>query len=374
MAKFIRRSAIVGAAALTGTLAFSAPAVADSDPFIDGTPITDMTPEVTPEGGPAVYRFADSDRIGTALKAAQATNDDHWGDTVIIANSQVYADALAAGPLADTIDAPVLLNAPGNALRADVMAYVNANFSNVVVLGGTDVFGDDLVDSLETAGKNVVRVDGPNRYQTAVAIADYTVSQNDEGTFQNVYLASGKNFPDALAAGAAAANNSGIVLLTKGYEGLDSQTYAALNGTGSIDWMEDIHGSFIAVGGPAASALENGYLGDPIEADQEIVGANRYETAVELATKTFDGAAGETENVTIASGQNFPDGVVAGAYAANADGPLLLTQENSLQEDTANYMINVADRDNIEQVFVFGGTNSVSKGVTNEIRLLEWTY
>ena len=32
----------------------------------------------------------------------------------------------------------------------------------------------------------------------------------------NVYLATGTNFPDAMAAGAAAADNDGIVLLTNG--------------------------------------------------------------------------------------------------------------------------------------------------------------
>lgn len=374
MAKFIRRGAVIGTAALAGSLAFGAPATAADDPFIDGTPTYDVAPEITPESGPAIYRFADKDRVGTAIKAAERTNGV-WGDTVIVANSQVYADALAAGPLADVIDAPVLLSNPGDSLDPRVMKYIADNgVSNVIVVGGTDVFGDPVAGQLNAAGVTNARIDGPNRYQTAIALAEAAVTE-EPGAFENVFIASGTNFPDALAAGAAAANNSGVVLLTKGDGGIDLATYGALTGTGSWDapW-EPIHGSFIAVGGPAAAALENGYQGDPIEADDEVVGINRYETATLLATEYFNGAAGETENVSIASGENFPDGVVAGAYAGNVDGPLLLTKEDNLPNVTGDYMSNVADRDNIERVFVFGGPDSVNKSVSQEVADLPWRY
>src|SRR5699024_1611041 len=359
MGKLTRRGSIIGTAALAGALAFSTTAFAAGG-MVDGDPIAeDDAAEIIQDVGPDIYRFADKDRVGTSIKAAENTERDHWGDTAIIANSQVFADALAASPLADAIDAPVLLSNPGAAVSQRVVSYLqDAGFSSVVLVGGTDVFGDSVVAQLNNAGiGDVARVDGPNRYQTAIALAEAALA---EGEFQNVFLASGQNFPDALAAGAAAANTSGVVLLTKGADGLDSETYAALNGTGSWDIDEAIHGSFVAVGGPAAAALEEGHLGDPIEADAEVVGADRYETATEVAAEYFDGEAGETANVVLTSGENFPDAVVGGAYAANADGPLLLTKENHLPATVVEYLEDTADRDNVEQVFTFGGVDSVS--------------
>lgn len=371
MGKFTRRGSIIGTAALAGALAFSTTAFAAGG-MVDGEPIADdESAEIIQEVGPDVYRFADRDRVGTAIKAAENTDREHWDDTAIIANSQVFADALAASPLADVLDAPVLLSNPGNAVSSRVVDYLNtAGFTNVILVGGTDVFGDAVTEQLEAF--NVERYDGPNRYQTAIALADAAMVGGD---FENIFLASGTNFPDALAAGAAAANNSGVVLLTKGDEGLDTMTYAALSGTGSYDGpMDEIHGSFVAIGGPAAAGLEAGWQGDPIEADAEIVGEDRYETATQTAAEYFDGEAGETANVVLTSGQNFPDAVVGGAYAANADGPLLLTQENHLPNTVADYLENTADRDNVEQVFTFGGEDSVSKSVTQAVADLEWTY
>lgn len=373
MGKLTRRGSIIGTAALAGALAFSSTAFAAGG-MVDGDPIaTDDAAEVIQDVGPDIYRFADNNRVGTSIKAAENTERSHWGETAIIANSQVFADALAASPLADVLDAPVLLSNPGATVSSAVVSYLTANgFTNVILVGGTDVFGDSAVTQLQNAGISAVdRVDGPNRYQTAIALAEEALG---EGEFQNIFIASGQNFPDALAAGAAAANNSGVVLLTKGSEGLDSETYATLNGTGSVDFNEVLHGSFVAVGGPAAAALEAGHLGDPIEADAEVVGSDRYETATQVAAEYFDGEAGETANVVLTSGENFPDAVVGGAYAANADGPLLLTQENHLPRTVIDYLQDTADRDNVERVFTFGGTDSVSKSVTQAVADLDWTY
>src|SRR5699024_3759068 len=94
------------------------------------------------------------------------------------------------------------------------------------------------------------------------------------------------------------------------------------------------HNSTIAVGGPAAAAVAAGWHGEPVEVNDAVVGANRYETAVMLASEYVAGAS----NAVIASGENFPDGVVAGAYASNVDGPLLLTKEGNLTKVTKQYL------------------------------------
>lgn len=359
-----------------------------------GDPIDiDGAPDVVTSSAPHIYRFAAADRVGTAVQAALRTDADHWGDTVIIANTEVFADALAATPLADVLDAPVLLNNPGNSLSGQVASFLQQRpqFTNAIVLGGTDVFGAGMVNGLVGTGSinNVNRIAGTNRYQTAIELAVATLAadqllEEPEIDLQNanIFMADGTNFPDALAAGAAAAQHDGVVLLTRGATGLDSQTFSAITlgnygqQLGQL-WQEFAdNSSVITVGGPAAAGTEAGWQSDPVEADLEIIGADRYETAVKLAEEFFDFAdiytSGRPGYITFASGEKFADGVVAGAYAANADGPLLLTRQNSLSQVNKPYLEGL--RLQISKVFVFGGPDSIAPVVSQQIADLNWRY
>lgn len=395
MGKFTRRGAVAGVAAVATALSMMAtPALANTT----GDPIDiDGAPDVATSSEPDIYRFAAADRVGTAVQAALRTDADHWGDTVIIANTEVFADALAATPLADVLDAPVLLNNPGNSLSGQVASFLEQRpqFTNAIVLGGTDVFGAGMVDGLVGTGSidNVDRIAGTNRYQTAVELAIAAVvedaGRNSEIDLDqaNIFMADGTNFPDALAAGAAAAEHNGVVLLTRGSQGLDSVTYGAINLTNAFQqayqvprWNEFADNiSVITVGGPAAAGTAAGWLSDPVEADLDIIGADRYDTAVKLAERFFDFDDIYNDDngrlpgyITFASGEKFADGVVAGAYAANADGPLLLTRQNSLSQVNKPYLEGL--RLQISKVFVFGGPDSIAPVVSQQIADLNWRY
>ena len=71
----------------------------------------------------------------------------------------------------------------------------------IVVIGGTGVVSDDVLNALRqfTPG-GVTRFFGADRYATAVAISQTTTVPNIE----TVYIATGTNFPDGLAATPAA--------------------------------------------------------------------------------------------------------------------------------------------------------------------------
>lgn len=391
MGKLTLRGAVAGVAAVATALsmmATSALANTTGDPIdIDGAP------DVYTSSEPHIYRFAAADRVGTAVQAALRTNADHWGNTVIIANTEVFADALAATPLADVLDAPVLLNNPGNSLSGQVAGFLEQRpqFTNAIVLGGTDVFGAGMVNGLVGTGEitNVNRIAGTNRYQTAIELAVATLAADqllDEPEIDlqnaNIFMADGTNFPDALAAGAAAAEHNGVVLLTRGATGLDSQTFSAITlgnyGQQLGQLWQDFadNSSVITVGGPAAAGTEAGWQSDPVEADLDIIGSDRYDTAVKLAEEFFDFAdiytSGDPGYITFASGEKFADGVVAGAYAANADGPLLLTRHASLSQANKPYLEGL--RLQISKVFVFGGPDSIAPVVSQQIADLNWRY
>ena len=64
-----------------------------------------------------------------------------------------------------------------------------------------------------------------------------------------------------------------------------------------------------------------------------IEGQNRYATAVEIAKKTFPEIP---KTFILASGEDFPDALVANGLTNVFDAPILLTRQGELPQDTAD--------------------------------------
>lgn len=93
---------------------------------------------------------------------------------------------------------------------------------------------------------------------------------------------------------------------------------------------------------------------------QRLDGADRYETAVKISRTIFPVSAG---TAVLVSGENYPDGLVAGATAARLGAPLLLTAHSSLPPSTAAEL----KRLNPKQILLVGGSGAL--GVETENRL-----
>lgn len=406
MGKKTRRGSIVAAVAVAAAASLAVPAAAVAAPNLPwGKNITPDNPGALDQfvvghtGNQSnFFRFASKNRVLTALFSAQNTHG--WGDVAILASSADYSDALAAAPLAEILSAPILLANADGTLDPQVKSYLANNFNFVIIASGPGVIPNSTKDALNDAlvnvwgniyaGVNTARIAGVNRYETAgtLAIASLVFSNEDWTSGTNFILADGRNFPDALAAGPAAAKvDNGVVLLTAGADGVPSFTAQFLVGNSVsfspatiawlpawlpggvvIDWNNIgafNHQSITVVGGAAKAAAEKGALGnitEPIEYDYSLVGADRYETATLVAGNYF---GSEPIYYTIASGQQFPDAVVAGGWAANVGGPLLLTRDNTLPASTKSYLVDAAD--NGDKFVVFGGTGSVTPAVSQEL-------
>jgi putative cell wall-binding protein len=82
-----------------------------------------------------------------------------------------------------------------------------------VILGGTAVVSQAVANHIaNNLGIPVIRLAGANRYETAVAISQEAFA----GGADRVYVATGLNFPDALAGAAAAGTHAAPVLLVAG--------------------------------------------------------------------------------------------------------------------------------------------------------------
>ena len=308
------------------------------------SPFYSITAVVTGGGGGATtpatpVRLAGADRFGTAIVASQVEYPTSLSaGAVVLARSDDYPDALVGTAFATARNAPLLF-ANGGALTPGTVAEIQRVLpagGTVYLLGGLAAIPASVATTLTGLGFVPVRYAGADRFGTALAVAD---ALGDPST---VLLATGINFPDALAAGPAAAHVSGVVLLTNG-TALTPAVQAYLTGHA---------GKVYAIGGPAVAA-------DP--AATPLSGADRYGTAAAVAVALFTAP----NIVGVASGTQFPDALSGGAFQGHFGGPILLTDPGVLPTSTSTYLGGA--KTTIVTTNIFGGTAALSTAVQASI-------
>lgn len=131
-------------------------------------------------------------------------------DTAIIVNSSAYPDALSIAPVSAIGKYPILFSNGASISSETRNILVNNGISNVVIVGGEGVVSANVANALKSLGINVKRISGSDRYKTCAAVYNEYKSW-----FGNDYaIATGENYPDALAGSALAAKNKTALLLT----------------------------------------------------------------------------------------------------------------------------------------------------------------
>ncbi len=165
--------------------------------------------------GCKVFRIAGDTRLETSLAIAKRVRQKSTAsDTLIVATGFNYADALSVSPFAFAYKSPIFL-CGSNGLSADAISYISgAGFKRAILVGGTAAVSDRVKQQLTSAGissGSITRLAGSTRYETSAKIMSYAV--NAGMNVSNVYLATGTNFPDALAAGPVAGKLRAPLLL-----------------------------------------------------------------------------------------------------------------------------------------------------------------
>jgi len=286
--------------------------------------------------GVSAVRLAGTNRDATAIIVSEADFPTaHSAKAVVLASDADYPDALAGSPLAVAKQAPLLLTSPAalSGATAAEIGRVLPRGGRVYVLGGTAAVSATVANQIAALGDVVQRISGSDRFGTAVAVAGAL------GNPTTVLEATGSNFADGLAAGAAAAKLGGVVLLTNG--STQAQATSA--------YISAHSGKRYAIGGPASHA-------DP--GATAIVGADRYATAVDVAVKFFPAPTA----VAAASAATFPDALSGGAHIGTQHGPLLLVPPSAtLPATVASYLRSVAG--SVTHVWLYGGTSAVDNNV-----------
>ena len=156
-----------------------------------------------------VTRNAGADRFGTAA-AVSASAFAPSSPMAFVATGLEFADALSAGA-AGVGRGPVLLVSRDAVPEVTAAELRRLRPQTVAVVGGQAAVSDAVVTQLRgITGVNVDRIAGADRFATSAAVsAVFTRVGTPE-----VFMATGRNFPDALAGGPAAGLAGAPVLLS----------------------------------------------------------------------------------------------------------------------------------------------------------------
>ncbi len=212
--------------------------------------------------GLGVSRIGDDDVYATAVNVASRVGPSvgvpgtyrDRGRTSLLATGELFADALAAGPLAYQGEYPILLT-PRRGLRADVAQFLtDSGTEHVVILGGPAAVSTRVENSIIDLGITVDRLYGPDRFATATRIAEELLGPDtprrcfDGSAFG---LAYGRKAADALVSGPLLGELCTPLLLTElnsvpdaVADLLESDDFAPGDGEGNLH--------LTVFGGPAA--------------------------------------------------------------------------------------------------------------------------
>jgi len=277
--------------------------------------------------GPAAAQSADitaqrvtgSNVYDIAANVAGTLCSTEFGShSVALASGENWPDALAGAAL----DRPLLLT------RKDFLPAITRLYltpcadhpkAKVTILGGTAAVSEGVAETLRGMGYEVDRVAGADRYETARRVARLFAPD----TPSNVYVASGRNFADAIAAAPNVGKDTPLILTTP--DGLHPQARRFLTDGGRTVESVTILGGTAAVSAGVEEEIRE--LG--INTDR-IAGADRYETAALIARRAFTRSdCFPVTDVAVASGTIPYGGLAAGAVRDPCQPMLLAPDPNS---------------------------------------------
>jgi len=324
-------------------------------------------------------RISGADRYDTAVAVARDMLTGTTPTALVIASGESVADALSAASLADWKSddrVPILLVKKDSipAAVSDCIADYKTAFKTgsrrVFILGGTNVISAATATAIQTAITTagsltppiITRLSGDDRYATAKAISDFT---DITGATDALIIANGENFPDALSAGAVAAQNGWPMILSPS-SGLNASVKAKID---SFIALPGGTREFVIVGSEAVvpRAIEEyiintkGISGSKI---RRIQGADRYQTNLlvnsEYLLTSYDGA-----NVALVSGEAPWDALAFAGFGAKTNTHLVRTPTAggntnvSVLAATLAYF-NDAGYGMNQRLWIIGGTAAVS--------------
>ncbi|OFW58163.1 MAG: hypothetical protein A2133_00610 [Actinobacteria bacterium RBG_16_64_13] len=249
------------------------------------------------------------DRYGTAV-AVSKLGFPEGAPALVLVSGDAYADAVSVAPLAVAYGGPILL-VPAEGIDTDLSTEIQRLDPSRVFLVGASLPPSvtwQLRDILKEP--TVTKLAGSDPYETAALVAREVKAKL--GTVSKVVIAPSDSFAEAIAVAPLAAAKGWPILLSPQNGDPPGTTNAAIRELGAT--------SALVVGTNAKLTLSD---------VERQVGADSYETCALIAAYAVTQGM-SLAHTAFASGEAFPDGLVAGAYLARDRGILLLAKDGRL--------------------------------------------
>ena len=165
--------------------------------------------------GITVSRVSGPTRVDTSLAALKKSYEiGNRSSYVIIATGYNFADSLSVSPLSYAFNAPIVLTQQNGTLTQAALDAIASNqyITNAIIVGGAAAVNGAVEGQLNGIGVTPQRIQGATRYETSKNIADFEV-RNFNFDWERPIVATGTNFPDALAGAPLAGLNGSVMLL-----------------------------------------------------------------------------------------------------------------------------------------------------------------
>ncbi len=251
----------------------------------------------------AVDRIGGASRYETAALASTAAFPA-GAPVVFVASGAGFPDALAGGAAAAARHAPVLLVQPDAVPAATATALDRLAPTTVEVLGGPGAVSDAVLAALAAPGRTVHRIAGPDRFTTAAMVSTATFAPKPA----DLFVATGRDFPDALA-GSAAAGALGVPLLL-----VDTNQVPAATAQ-EAKRLQPARITVLGGTGVVSAAVQTAL--QAYAPTRRLAGASRFATAALVAASAFPTAS----RAFLATGSGFADALAGGPAAAAVQRP-----------------------------------------------------
>ena len=195
--------------------------------------------------------------------------------------------------------------------------------------------------------KGIERIAGDTRFETSMAIADKLKEKLGVEKFDNIVIANGENFADALSATYLAKVKNAPILIVNKSSAKDISAYVKKNASENAN--------VYIIGGEDVVSKE---IADMMPGKKHrLEGETRFETNL----KVLKAAGVQGEDIALCNAYNFAD-----ALSASAAGKPIMLVGNKLSDAQTAYLKTL----NSKKFYLIGGSDVVSKNVENTVSKL----